>query len=144
MDYVWGKGDVVLADGRAVASASRSWVRERAEVDIDGVAWRFGATGSDRVAETGGLVRMRARRRSIWTSRYDIDTSHSSYSLGAPSIWTTRLVLSHGEEPIGAVRRSRMWTNRPELTTSKDLPPEDAVFVLWLAFLIARRSDSAA
>ncbi len=143
MDYVWGRDDVVLADGRPVASASRAWMRERAQVAIDGRPWHFRADGSDRVAESGDQVRIRAHRRSIWTSRYDIESPTGSYALGAASIWTTRLLLTRHEQPIGAVRRSRMWTNRPELTTSQDLPVEDAVFVLWLAFNIARRSQSA-
>ncbi len=42
------------------------------------------------------------------------------------------------------MRRSSLWANRPELTTTVDLPPEDAVFVLWLAHLISAREQSAA
>lgn len=143
MDYVWGKGDVVLAGDRPVASAARSWVRERAAVDIGGRAWLFRADGSDRVAESGDQVRIRAHRRSIWTSRFDVDSPHASYELGAASIWTTRLLLTRHGQPIGEVRRSRTWSNRPELTTTQDLPDEDAVFVLWLAFNVARRNQSA-
>ena len=54
-----------------------------------------------------------------------------------------RIVLTRHQTEIGEVRRSSPWTNRPELTTSVDLPPEDAVFVLWLAHLIAAREESA-
>ena len=143
MRYVWGKGDVVLAGEQPIASAQRAWFRERAEVTIGGTDWLFRAEGSDRVGESQGQVRIRARRRSIWSSRYDVDGSHASYSIGTRSIWSTRLVLTRQQEEIGEVRRSSLWANRPELTTTVDLPAEDAVFVLWLAYLFAARDDSS-
>jgi len=142
MRYLWGKGDVVLAGDAPIASAHRAWFRERAEVTIGGAEWLFRAVGSDRVGESQGQVRIRARRRSMWTSRYDIDTAHGSYSLGARSIWSSRLVLTRHETEIGETRRSSLWGNRPELTTTTDLSAEDAVFVLWLAYLITARDDS--
>ena len=142
MHYVWGKGDVVLAGERPIASAHRAWFRERAEVTIGGTDWLFRAEGSDRVGESQGQVRIRARRRSIWSSRYDVDSSHASYSLGTRSVWSSRLVLTRHQAEIGEVRRSSLWSNRPELTTTIDLPPEDAVFALWLAHLIAARQQS--
>ncbi|HET8960817.1 hypothetical protein [Nocardioides sp.] len=142
MRYVWGKGDVVLAGDEPIASAHRAWFRERAEVTIGGVEWLFRAEGSDRVGESQGVVRTRARRRSVWTGRYDIDSAHASYSLGTRSVWSSRLVLTrHGTE-IGQVGRSSLWANRPSLTATTTLPPEDAVFVLWLAHLIAAREES--
>jgi len=143
MHYLWGKGDMVLAGDRQIASAHRSWWRERAEVTICGAEWVFRAEGSDRVGESQGQVRIRARRRSLWTGRYDIDGAHASYSLGIRSVWSHRIVLNRHQTEIGEVRRSSLWANRPELTTTMDLPPEDAVFVLWLAHLIAARDDSA-
>ena len=143
MHYLWGKGDVVLAGDRQIASAHRSWWRERAEVTICGAEWVFRAEGSDRVGESQGQVRIRARRRSLWTARYDIDGVHASYSLGIRSVWSHRIVLNRHQTEIGEVRRASLWANRPELTTTVDLPPEDAVFVLWLAHLIAAREESA-
>ena len=143
MHYLWGKGDVVLAGDRQIASAHRSWWRERAEVTICGAEWVFRTEGSDRVGESQGQLRIRARRRSLWTSRYDIDGVHASYSLGIRSVWSHRIVLNRHQTEIGEVRRSSLWANRPELTTTVDLSPEDAVFVLWLAHLIAAREESA-
>jgi hypothetical protein len=144
MRYVWGKGDVILAGDEQIASAHRAWFRERAEVTVGDVEWVFRTEHSDRVGESQGQVRIRARRRSIWTGRYDVDGAHASYSLGARSIWSTRLVLIRHQAEIGEVGRSSAWANRPELTTTVDLPAEDAVFVLWLAYLIAARDDSSA
>lgn len=143
MRYEWGRGNVVLAEDQPIASAHRSWFRERAEVRIGDADWVFRAEGSDRVGESQGLVRIRARRRSMWTGRYDVDGARASYSLGKRSVWSGRLVLTQGQAEIGDVRRSSLWTNRPQLTTTVDLPPEDAVFVLWLAHLIAEREESA-
>lgn len=144
MRYTWGKGDVVLADEEQIASAHRSWVRERAEVTIGGVEWLFRADGRDRVGESQGQVRIRARQRSIWSHRYDVDGAHSAYSLCAKSMWSHRLILTRHHSELGEVRRSSLWANRPELTTTEDLPAEDAVFVLWLAYLLAARDDSTA
>lgn len=143
MRYTWGKGDVVLAGEEPIASAHRSWVRERAEVTIGDAEWLFRAEGRDRVGEHQGLARIRARPRSIWSRRYDVDGAHASYSLGVKSLWSTRLVLTRHDAEIGEVRRSSLWANRPELTTTIDLPAEDAVFVLWLAHLLAARDDSS-
>ena len=144
MRYTWGKGDVVLAGDEPIASAHRSWVRERAEVTIGDVEWLFRADGRDRVAESQGQVRIRARQRSIWSHRYDVDGAQGSYSLGPRSMWRTRLILTRHQSEIGEVRRSSLWANRPELTTTEDLLAEDAVFVLWLAYLLAARDDSSA
>jgi hypothetical protein len=144
MRYVWGKGDVVLAGEQPIASAHRAWFRERAEVTIGGVEWLFRAEGRDRVGESQGQVRIRARQRSIWSQRHDIDGTQASYSLGAKGMWSNRLVLTRHQSVIGEVRRSSLWANRPELTTTEDLAAEDAVFVLWLAYLLAERDDSSA
>jgi hypothetical protein len=144
MRYTWGKGDVVLADEEQIASAHRAWFRERAEVTVGGVEWLFRADGRDRVGESQGHVRIRARRRSIWSHRYDVDGAHASYSLGAKRMGSTRLLLTRHQSEIGEVRRSSLWANRPELTTTEDLSAEDAVFVLWLAYLLAARDDSSA
>jgi hypothetical protein len=144
MRYTWGKGDVVLAGEEQIASAHRSWVRERAEVTIGGADWLFRAEGRDRVGESQGQVRIRARQRSIWSQRYDVDGAQATYSLGAKSMWSTRLMLTRHQSVIGEVRRSSLWANRPELTTTEDLAAEDAVFVLWLAYLLAARDDSSA
>jgi hypothetical protein len=143
MRYVWGKGDVVLAGDQPIASAHRAWFRERAEVNIGGVDWLFRAEHSDRVGESQGQVPIRARRRSMWTNRYDVDSALASYSLGPRSMWSTRLVLTRHQTEIGEVRRSSLWGNRPELTTTVDLPPEDAVFLLWLAYVITAREQAA-
>ena len=144
MHYVWGKGDVILAGDQPIASADRSWWREHAEVSIGGAEWLFRAEGGDRVGESQGQPRIRARRRSMWIHRYDVETAHASYTLGQKNVWSSRLVLTrHGAE-IGEARRSSLWANRPELTTTLDVPAEDAVFLLWLAYIIAARDDSSA
>jgi hypothetical protein len=59
-------------------------------------------------------------------------------------MWSTRLILTRHQSEIGEVRRSSVRANRPELTTTEDLPAEDAVFVLWLAYPLAARDDAAA
>ena len=144
MRYVWGEGDVVLAEDQPIASARRAWFRERAEVRISGTEWVFRAGGRYPFGETQGQVRIRARRRGFWTSRYDVDTANASYSLGTRRIWSNRLVLTRDQSEIGEVHRSSWWANHPELTTTVDLPVEDAVFVLWLAYLIAARAQADA
>ena len=59
------------------------------------------------------------------------------------SLWSTRLVLTRHDAEIGGIRRSSLWANRPELTTTVEMPAEDALFVLWLAYLLADRDDSS-
>jgi hypothetical protein len=143
MRYLWGAGDVILSGDQPIASAHRAWLRERAEVSIGGADWLFRAEHSDRVGESQGQVRIRARRRSMWTHRYDVDSARGSFSIGPRSIWSTRLVLTSHQTKIGEVRRASLWANRPELTTTVDLPPEDAVFLLWLAYVITAREQSS-
>jgi hypothetical protein len=142
MRYLWGAGDVILADDQPIASAHRAWLRERAEVSIGGDDWLFRAEHSDRVGECQGQVRIRARRRGFWTTRYEIDSAHASYSLGPRNYLSSRLVLTRERSEVGEIRPTSWWAHRPELTATVDLPPEDAVFVLWLANLIAIRDES--
>ena len=144
MRYAWGKGDVVLAEDQPIVSAHRAWFRERAEVSIGGADWLFRAEHSDRVGESQGQVRIRARRRGFWTTRYEIDSVHASYSLGPRSLLSSRLVLTRGGADVGEIHPTSWWAHRPELTATVELPPEDAVFVLWLANLIAMRDESTA
>src|SRR5688500_15726908 len=112
MRYVWGKGDVVLAEDQPVASAHRAWFRERAEVSIGGADWLFRAEHSDRVGESQGQVRIQARRRGFWTTRYEIDSAHASYSLGPRSLLSSRLVLTRNGSVVGEIHPTSWWAHR--------------------------------
>ena len=149
MEYGWERGDVVVADGQAIATADRSWLRERAEVRVGEEWWTFEASGgwlSRRrlVGLRDGVERMVAAPSGFWQTAWTITSDGDELALSPAGVLTNRMVLTRAGEEVGVVRPSHLFTNRPELATTLDLPPATATFVLWVAFVeLVRRSQSA-
>ena len=149
MEYGWERGDVVVADGQAIATADRSWLRERAEVRVGDERWTFEASGgwlSRRrlVGLLDGVERVAATPSGFWQNTWTITSDGAELGLSPAGVFTNRMVLTRAGEEVGVVRASHLFTNRPELTTTLALPPATATFVLWVAFVeLARRSRNA-
>lgn len=149
MEYGWGRGDVILADGVEVATADRSWLRERAEVRVGEAQWTFEATGSwlsrrRLVGRVDGTELMAAEPRGFWQTGWEIAAEGEQLSLSPAGIFTNRMVLRRAGVEVGSVRASHLFTNRPELTSSVELTPAVAAFVLWVAFVELTRRSAAA
>lgn len=144
MRCTWERGDVLSIDGVAVADLSRSWFRERATATVDGVTWHLGAEGSDRVARRaqGADPEVRARRTSLFGRTWEVGTASASYTVRSAGLFSRRMSVDKDGRQIGELV-PRAFSDRPALTTSVDLPHVDAVFLLWLGFVLARRASSS-
>jgi hypothetical protein len=149
MEYGWGRGDVIVADGVEVARADRSWLRERAEVRVGAEQWTFEATGSwltrrRLVGLLDGAELMAAEPRGFWQTSWEITAAGEELSLSPAGVLTSRMVLTRSGAEVGSVRASHLLTHRPELTSTVSLAPAVAAFVLWVAFVeLTRRSARA-
>jgi hypothetical protein len=145
MEYDWARGDVIQADGVEVAHASRSWFRDRAEVQVGPELWAYRAQGwggGTVVAELDGLTRYSARRSGFFTATWTID---GGLQLAQASWFGSRLALSRGGTPIGTCERSGFFNGRPRLVLTEQVDVRLACFVLWLAYReFNRQSDGGA
>ncbi|SED04630.1 hypothetical protein SAMN04489844_3552 [Nocardioides exalbidus] len=144
MEYDWARGDVIQADGVEVARASRSWFRERAEVEIGPEVWEFrsnGWGGSELTASLAGTVHYGARRSGFLTSRWTISVG-DELDLRTAGLFSSRLTLSRAGTPIGEVTRSGIFTGRPRLTVSEPLDTRAGCFVLWVSYVELNRQSS--
>lgn len=144
MEFDWGKGDVIVADGVEVGQASRSWFRERAEVQIGSELWDYrshGWFGSELTASLDGVTRFVARRSGFFASTWTIDAGEQ-LQLRPRGLFSTRLTLSRAGAPIGEVTRSGLLTSRPRLTVREPLDPRLGCFVLWVAHVELNRQAS--
>lgn len=145
MHVEWEAGGEILADGERVAVVDLSMWRERAEVSIQGEDWVFGKEMGDLHAESGGAVRMQATRRGFFSSAQDITTSAGHVvSVEREGIFSSgwRISADHGE--IAVVRSASMWMKRPEADFPDDTPVIDAVFVLWVVYVLMARAQRSA
>ena len=144
MRCTWQRGDVLVIDDVPVADLSRSWVLERARATIDGIEWHFGADGSDRVARRGpgAEADVRARRTSFFGRTWVVTSPTAVYTVRPGGLFSRRLAVEAEGEAVGQLT-PRTFSDRPDLTTSVDLPHLDAIFLLWLGFVLTRRESSA-
>ncbi len=144
MEIDWARGNIVIVDGREVARAERSWLRERAEVQIGSQSWLFrsdGWAGSTLRAELDGVTHFAARRSGFLTSRWTFDVGEQ-LTLAQTGWFGTRLTLSRGSSVIGQCVRSGLVTSRPRLELVEDLEVRIACFVLWVAYVELNRQSS--
>lgn len=144
MEFDWAKGDVIVVDGVEVARAERSWLRERAQVQIGPELWEFranGWSGSELSASLDGVPHYVARRSGFFSSTWTIDAAER-LRLRQGGFFSTRLTLSRDGAPIGEVTRSGVFTSRPRLTVAEPLDPRLGCFVLWVAYVELNRQSS--
>jgi allophanate hydrolase subunit 2 len=144
MRFEWGSGGRLLRDGQDIGVADNSWWRERAAIDLGPDAWEFRADGKERVAVLDGQVRCRARRTSFWSEAWEIQAESGSYSIRPRGVFTGRLAVERGNAPIGEIVSAGFWAGRPALEIAVDLPLVDAVFLLWIGYIIRNRRNAAA
>lgn len=149
MRYEWGQGGVLLRDGEQVGSIRRTLLGEKAAVELDGRRVSFGRDGRDRVAldEHGGLL-ARATPPPLFTVfalAWEVTGEGGAYRVAAGGLFTSRLDVTRDSALVGQVVTARFLGNRPALELTAEVPPVDAVFLLWVGHLVrTRRSASFA
>lgn len=146
----WFSYDFAVSDstGTPVGSADLSNWRERAELDVEGRHYEahHGSWEKEFVlADEDDRTVVVAEKLSAWKERFSFEHDGHHYELRKESVWKSDLVLSReGVGTAGHVRRKGVFKREWEAELPDELPVEVGVFVVWLAVLLARRSDSAA
>lgn len=144
----WDRGNVILVDGQEVARADRSWLRERAEVQVGTDLWLFRAEGiwgrPPLVAELDGVARMGARASGFLTTTWAVDAGAGSLEVAQAGMFSSRLLVVRGGARIGEIGRSGFFTNRPQMDLTEAVDVPVACFLLWLAFVEFNRRQSQA
>lgn len=149
MFYEWtnsGRQTEITGDGRPIAVVGRAMVRERAEVEILGRPWEFGSSGPDRTATTTdqpGLI-FTAHRPSAMRRRWQIRCGRTEYEIAPAGFASNSFDVLQDGTTIGESGRARFWSVRPTLTVPDFVPTAEAVFLLWIAFLMRKRAATAA
>ena len=146
----WFSYNFAVSDaiGTPVGGADLSNWRERAELDIGGRRYQahhgswdkeFVLTGED------GKNVVVAEKPSAWKENFSFEYEGHHYELRKESVWKSDLVLVQASVgKVGYVRRKGIFKPEWEAELPDELPSEVGVFVIWLAVLLARRSDSVA
>ena len=143
-----GKGVLpILRDGAVVATLHASNWKEAATAVVGDRRWVFAKRKGELTgrweADPADAVRLRAWQTSFWRSTWAADLDGTAVSVQSPSLWRgVRRYLVDGRV-VGENGTTGGWSPRPTLSADS-LPLDHQVFLLWLEFLLTRRSAAAA
>lgn len=146
----WGRkasGVVQILSGDAVAGTVRqAAMRERAAVDIGGTPWTYYKESGRLLGERDGLPQptMQASRPSIMKQAWEIEADGSAYRIEPAGFLRSRYRVLRNDAEIGDSTKAGFWSNRPVLDVDPATPLEHRVFLLWVCFIMRRRSAAAA
>ena len=146
MRFAW-VDDVMLADGRAAATFSQEWFRDRATVVLGDETWLFrkDGFGGDWAASLDDVDRMHARSTSMWRMRWEVSAPSGTYEVHrASSFPSSTFELRAGGTVVGDIRSTGFWTYKPELRAPDAMPAAEAAFVLWVVRRAIGRASAAA
>ncbi|ACQ82137.1 hypothetical protein Bcav_3895 [Beutenbergia cavernae DSM 12333] len=145
MHLEWTKDATVLLNGREVARIDKEFWAERARAVIQGRAWELGKDRSQRTGTPQGQSEpaFRAWRPSALGRAWRMSSATATYEIRGAGFWSSGLVVLANGTQVGASGRTGFWSSRPTLDIADGVPVDDAVFLLWIAYLIRAR-DSAA
>lgn len=140
--------DVIDRTGTRVATADMSNWRENARLEVEGRRYlaRHQTWAREFVleGEDGSIVAV-AEKPSSWRETFSLEHGGVRYELRKESPWKSSFILSReGVGVLGSVRRKSLFGRETIVELPEELPVEVRVFVLWLATLMRKRSDSAA
>ena len=121
--------------------------RESAELEIDGVSYRFSRrgllSGDFILASPTGLL-ARASKTSAWSSRFEIETEGCTFELRRTSVWGRSFTVREGGAVVGTIRPESIWSRKAILDFPATWSRPLQIFVFWLAVLIWNRDQAAA
>lgn len=145
MRFAWAD-DVMLADGRAVATFAQERFRDRATVEVDGETWLFrkDGFGGAWAASHDGVDRIRARSTSAWRMRCEVDAPSGTYEVRRSGLFpSASFELLAGGVVVGDIHSTAFWQYVPELRAPDAMPAAEAAFVLWLVRSALGRASAA-
>ncbi|GAA2175347.1 hypothetical protein GCM10009846_24860 [Agrococcus versicolor] len=133
MRFAW-TGDGVTADGRLVATFDQEWLRDRADVRLEGQTWRFrkDGLGGGWAASLDGDDRIVASSLSMWRMRWEVRAPSGVFEVHRTSTFlATTFELRVGGAAVGTIENDAFWRFVPVLEAPDAMPPAEAAFVLW-------------
>jgi hypothetical protein len=137
----------VVRDSATVAELRLAWVREGADITIDGVAHQLRREGFGRgafVLSQVGQPLARAVKPNAFTNRFEVEHAGRAYELRKANWFTRTFEFREGGVPVGSIRPHHPFTGRSSISLPGDLPLPVQVFVTALAVLMWNREQTAA
>lgn len=145
MHVQWESDGTVTIDERVIAQVDRPFWRERADLVIEGEPWLFRKESGDLVGEAQGQRRLAATKTSFWSNRWQVQTTTGSVlEVKKAGMFSSGYVISTAAGEVAEVRSRSFFGVRPEADLPDGVPAADAVFVLWVCFILMRRDSSSA
>lgn len=142
-----GRRYTVSRDGEDIAHLSFGWVREGAEVTIDGAPHELRheglGSGAFELSHHGAVV-ARARKPSAFRKRFELEHEGRVYELAKESWWGRAFELRADGHRVGSVRPVHPFTRRASIDLPEELSLPVRVFAAALVALLWRRGASAA
>jgi hypothetical protein len=141
------KGELpVLQDGALVAVLRAANWREEATAVVGDRQWAFAKRNGELTArwaaEPEDAVRLRARQASFWKGTWTVDLAGTQVAVRGAPVWKGTHRFLAGDRQIAESGSTGGWSPRPTLDADRSLPPERAVFLLWLELVISRRNTA--
>ncbi|MBC8290849.1 MAG: hypothetical protein H8E37_11085 [Planctomycetes bacterium] len=128
------------------AHIDMAWVRESAEVDIDGQRYRVRKSaaigGSFELTRDGHVVATASKRMMV--RAFDVRVGERHFELSALSIFGRAFGLFENEQQTGIMSPVSMWGRSAEVHFPDDISRDVQVFLIWLVLILWRRAASSA
>lgn len=146
MDRAFGSITVLDGDDAPVARIRKAFWSERAKVTIGGRRWVFEKDGGARIATCLDVasIRFRAWRPNMWSQPWHVECGPTSYGLHPRGLFTTTYDVVCGHVRVGVSGNNGVLTQKPYVDVAPQMPVDHAVFLLWIAYIMRRRSSAAA
>lgn len=123
-----------------------SWLRERADVTIADKTFtvlRDSMLKGSFALKWGEQVAARARKTSLFTRSFDVETGGEHLRLAAVSIWRREFGVYRNGEQIGRIAPTSLFRRSAVIDLPDDVPLPVQVFLFWLVIILWRRSANS-
>ena len=135
----------LVEGGDVVGSFDGSNWRERGRVHAGDRTWELRREGGGRfvLSDQGGDVAT-AERVRWWSAAWQVDYNGRTLPLTRASMWGRAYRLTDGDQVVGEVRPTGVWTRECHVRMPPELPVHVQVFVVAVVQTLWRRQQSAA
>ncbi len=80
----------------------------------------------------------------MWRSTWEMTLEGIQYTMAPKSFWRGTQRVERGGREVAVSGKTGGWSSRPTLRASDAVPLDHQLFLLWMVFLLQRRSSNAA
>jgi hypothetical protein len=143
--FTWGF--TVRQDGDTIADIDPSWLRERAEIRVEGQtysAFRESLLAGTFMLQSGERTLARARKASVFARAFDIDLAGRPMELKAASVWRREFGLFENGVQVGRISPTGWFSWQAVIDLPPDIPLPAQLFLFWLVLVLWRRAAADA